>query len=158
MKKLAENPTVINYSVGAEYDWQGPIEFSKGKFNLELYLIEDWIYEEVKNATNSGIRCRPKDVEDGWLYFSFWPGRYSAEEENLHYEERTWNSFPTRIAYPSAILEKQDFVTRDDIWLFETVNTDVGDFAIINDGADDWFANYVDQIHDTTTLLQFTTE
>ena len=158
MEKIAENPTVINYSVGAEYDWQGPIEFGKGKFNLELCLIEDWIYEEVKNSTNSGIRCRPKDVEKGWIYFSFWPDGYTAEEEDLHYEERTWNLFPKKIAYPSGVLEELGFVTRDDIWSFEVVNTDVGDFTIINDGADDWFVDYVDEIHDTLTLLQFTIE
>ena len=155
---IRENTPIINYSVGAEYEWQSPIEFSKGKFNLSLYLIEDWIYEDVNNSTNSGIRCRPKDVEEGWIYFSFWPGGYSAEKEDLHYEERTRNRFPTKIAYPSGVLEKLGHVTRDDIWSFEMVNTDVGDFVIINDGADDWFANYVDQISDTLSLLQFTTE
>ena len=134
------------------------IKFSKDKFTLELSLITDWVYEEVNDSTNSGIRCRPNEVEEGWIYFSFWPDGYSTEEKDLHYEERTWNSFPTRIAYPACLLEKQDFVTRDDMWSFEMVSTDVGDFTIINDGADDWFVNYVDQIHDTTTLLQFTTE
>ena len=158
MEKIAENPTVINYSVGAEYDWQGPIEFSKGKFNLELYLIENWIYEEVKNSTNSGIRCRPKDEDEGWIYFSFWPDGYIAEEEDFHYEERTWNSFPSKTAYPSGVLEELGFVTREDIWSFEMVNTDAGDFTIINDGADNWFPNFVDEIYDTLTLLQFTTE
>ena len=155
---VRENTPIINYTVGAEYNWQYPIEFSKGKFNLTLYLTEDWIYEEVNNSTDSGIRCRPKDVEEGWIYFSFWPGGYSAEKEDLHYEERTWNRFPTKIAYPSGVLEKLGHVTRDDVWSFEMVNTDVGDFVIINDGADDWFANYVDQISDTLSLLQFTTE
>jgi len=158
MKKIAENPTVINYSVGAEYDWQGPIEFSKGKFNLELYLIENWIYEEVKNSTNSGIRCRPKDEEEGWIYFSFWPDGYIAEEEDFHYEERTWNTFPSKIAYLPGVIQKEGYVTQNDIWSFETVNTDVGDFVIINDGADNWFPNFVDEIYDTLTLLQFTTE
>ena len=158
LKRIAKETPVINYSIGAEYEWQGPIKFSKGKFNLELSLIADWVYEEVNNSTNSGIRCRPNEVEEGWIYFSFWPDGYSTEEKDLHYEERTWNSFPTRIAYPACLLEKQDFVTRDDMWSFEMVSTDVGDFTIINDGADDWFVNYVDQIHDTTTLLQFTTE
>ncbi|MBQ8589568.1 MAG: hypothetical protein IJ486_03840, partial [Firmicutes bacterium] len=155
---VRENPPVINYSVGAEYNWQDPIRFEKDGFSLELYLIEDWVYEEVKNATNSGIRCRPKDAEAGWIYFSFWPDGYSREEEGLHYEERTWNTFPTTIAYPSGVLEELDFVTSDDIWSFEMVNTDVGDFTIINDGADDWFAEYVDQIRDTLTLLSFATE
>ena len=158
MKKLAENPTVINYSVGAEYDWQGPIEFSKGKFNLELYLIEDWIYEEVKNATNSGIRCRPKSVEEGWIYFSFWPGGYNVDEEDRFYSEGQWMSFPTKTSYPPSVQSENGFDTRHAIWSYEVINTDIGDFAIINDGADDWFLEYEDQIHDTLTILQFTTE
>ena len=158
MKRIAENPTVINYSVGAEYDWQGPIEFSKGKFNLELCLIEDWIYEEVKNSTNSGIRCRPKDVEEGWLYFSFWPSGYSVEEEDRYYEEGGWSTFPRKKSYPSSVRPATGIDTRHAIWSYEVVNTDIGDFAIINDGADDWFPEYEDQISDTLTLLQFATE
>ncbi|MEF2838269.1 MAG: hypothetical protein U0N82_11170, partial [Oscillospiraceae bacterium] len=158
MKKLAENPTVINYSVGAEYDWQGPIEFSKGKFNLELYLIEDWIYEEVQNSTNSGVRCRPKDVEEGWLYFSFWSNGYSVQEEERYYEEGGWSFFPRKTSYPSSVKSSTGIDTRHAIWSYHVINTDIGDFAIINDGADEWFLEYEDEISDTLTILQFTTE
>lgn len=155
---IREKPPVINYFVGAEYDWQGPIEFRKDKFNLELYLIEDWIYEEVKNSTNSGVRCRPKDVEEGWLYFSFWPSGYSVEEEDRYYEEGGWSTFPRKKSYPSSVKSTTGVDTRHAVWSYEVVNTDIGDFAIINDGADDWFPEYEDQISDTLTLLQFATE
>lgn len=158
MRRIAENPTVINYSVGAEYDWQGPIEFSKDKFNLELYLIGDWVYEEVKNSTNSGIRCRPQDVEEGWLYFSFWPNGYSIQEEDRYYEEGGWSFFPRKTSYPSSVKSSTGIDTRHVVWSYQVVNTDIGDFAIINDGADDWFPEYEDHISDTLTLLQFTTE
>ena len=158
MKKLAENPTVINYSVGAEYDWQGPIEFAKGKFDLELYLIEDWIYEEVKNATNSGVRCRPQDVSEGWLYFSFWPNGYSVQEEDRYYEEGGWSFFTRKTSYPSSVKSSTGIDTRHVIWSYQVINTDIGDFAIINDGADEWFLEYEDEISDTLTILQFTTE
>lgn len=158
MEKIAENPTVINYSVGAEYDWQGPLEFNKDKFNLELYLIEDWVYEEVQNVTNSGIRCRPQDAEEGWLYFSFWPNGYSVQEEDRYYEEGGWSFFPIKTSYPSSVKSSTGIDTRHAIWSYEVVNTDIGDFAIINDGADDWFLEYEDQISDTLTLLMFSTE
>ena len=155
---IRKNPPVINYSVGAEYDWQGPIEFSKGKFNLELYLIEDWIYEEVKNPTNSGIRCRPKDVEDGWLYFSFWPDGHEVQEEGRYYGEGLWYGFTTKTSYPASVKSITGIDTRHAVWSYEVVNTDIGDFVIMNDGADGWFSEYEDQISDTITILKFTTE
>ena len=34
----------------------------------------------------------------------------------------------------------------------------IGDFAIINDGADRWFPEYEDQIHDALTTISFTME
>lgn len=155
---VTNNPPVISYSVGAEYEWQTPLDFAADGFSLELRLLEGWEYEYVTNDTDSGIRCRPEGINDGWIYFSFWPDGYIAEEEDFHYEERTWNSFPSKTAYPSGVLEELGFVTREDIWSFEMVNTDAGDFTIINDGADNWFPNFVDEIYDTLTLLQFTTE
>lgn len=129
---IRKNPPVINYSVGAEYDWQGPIEFSKGKFNLELYLIEDWTYEEVKNSTNSGIRCRPKDVEDGWLYFSFWPDGHEVQEEGRYYGEGLWYGFTTKTSYPASVKSITGIDTRHAVWSYEVVNTDIGDFVIMN--------------------------
>ena len=155
---VRENTPIINYSVGAEYEWHSPIEFSKGKFNLSLYLIEDWIYEDVNNSTNSGIRCRPKDEEEGWLYFSFWPNGFRIEEEDRYYAEGLWNDFATKTSYPSSVESTTGIDTRHAVWSYEVVNTDIGDFAIINDGADGWFPEYEDQISDTITILTFNTE
>ena len=158
LSRIAKDPPVINYSVGAEYDWQEPIHFSKGTFNLKLNLISDWIYEEVKNSTNSGIRCRPKDVEEGWIYFSFWPNGYDVKEEDRYYGDGSWNGFPVIWSYPSSVKSSTGVDTRHAIWSYEVVNTDIGDFAIINDGADNWFLEYEDQISDTLSLITFTTE
>ncbi len=155
---IRENPPVINYSVGAEYKWQGPIEFESEGFSMELYLIEDWEYANVMFHDHSGIRCRPKGVTEGWIYFSFWPDGYSAEEEDRYYGEGLWNGFTTKTSYPSSVKSTTGVDTRHSIWSYEVVNTDIGDFAIINDGADDWFPEYEDQISDTMTILTFTTE
>ena len=156
LEDLRENPPVIHYSVGAEYDWQGPIEFRKDRFALKLYLIDDWVYESVTNAADSGIRCRPKDVAEGWLYFSFWPKGYAVEEGERYYTEGLRGGFETRTSYPASVKTATGYDARNSIWSHEVVHTDIGDFAIVNEGADDWFLEYEDQILDTLTLLQFT--
>ena len=46
---------------------------------MSLRLIEGWEVEKVENPTNFGIRCRPADVTEGWLYFSFWPEGYHPQ-------------------------------------------------------------------------------
>ena len=94
----------------------------------------------------------------GWFYFSFWPNGYKAKEENRYYGEGLWNGFNIKTSYPSSVESDTGVDTRHAIWSYEVVNTDIGDFVIINDGADGWFLEYEDQIHDTLTILSFTTE
>jgi len=48
--------------------------------------------------------------------------------------------------------------TRHAVWSYEAVITDIGDFAIINDGADSWFLEYEDQIQDIISYVDFTVE
>ena len=158
MYRIVENPPVINYSVGAEYNWQVPVEFNKDAFSLELYLVEDWNYETVTNSTNSGIRCRPKDVTEGWIYFSFWPKGYTVQEEDRYFSEGQTRGFPSKTSFPASVKSPEGFDTRNAIWSYEAIYTDIGDFVIINDGANSWFLEYKDQISDMITLLDFTIE
>ena len=158
MHSITLNPPVISYSVGAEYEWQAPLDFAADRFSLELRLLEGWEYEYVTNDTDSGIRCRPEGINDGWIYFSYWPNGFSLEEKDRYYTEGMWSGFPMTKSYPSSVKSTTGFDTRHAIWSYELVNTDIGDFAIINDGADNWFLEYEDQISDTLNLLQFTTE
>ena len=158
LKRIAKETPVINYSIGAEYEWQGPIKFSKGKFNLELSLIADWVYEEVNNSTNSGIRCRPEGITDGWIYFSFWPNGYSVEEEDRYYFEVQNRGFPTKTSYPSSVESPEGLDIRNAVWSYEMYDTDIGDFVIINDGADSWFSQYQDQISDIILYMDFSVE
>ena len=72
---------------------------------------------------------------------------------------RRWlEFFPRKTSYPSSVKSSTGIDTRHAVWSYQVVNTDIGDFAIINDGADDWFLEYEDQISDTLTLLMFSTE
>ena len=158
LESIRKNPPVINYSVGAEYEWQDPVEFTKDDFTLKLRLIEDWIIEQVSDDSNSGIRCRPEGIEDGWIYFSFWPNGYSVEEENRYYSEGQSRGFPSKTSFPASVESPLGLDTRNAIWSYQAYNTDIGDYVIINDGADDWFMEYKDQISDIITYMNFTVE
>ena len=158
LESLRKNPPVINYSVGAEYEWQDPVEFTKGGFTLKLRLIEDWVIEQVSDGSNSGIRCRPEGITNGWIYFSFWPNGYSVEEEDRYYSEGQSRGFPSKTSFPSSVESTLGFDTRNAIWSYQAYYTDIGDYVIINDGADDWFMEYKDQLSDIITYMNFTVQ
>ncbi len=150
-----ENPPVITYTVGAEYNWQPPVEITAGDFSLTLRLIEGWEYEEYSNRQSSGIRCRPEDVEEGWICFSFWPGQYEPKEEERYFAEGSWYGYTSVTSWPASVQSPQGFSTYGHIWSYKKYVMNSGDYAVINDGADSWFLEYEDQIEDMLTLSQF---
>ena len=158
MESIHENPPVINYSVGSEYDWQDPMEFVKDEFTLNLRLIEKWEYEHVTTSSNYGIRCRPEGITDGWIYFSFWPKGYTVQENDRYYSEGQTIGFPSKTSFPASVQSPEGFDTRNAIWSYKAIYTDIGDFVIINDGADSWFLEYKDQISDMITYMDFSVE
>ena len=155
MKDMYENPQVITYFVGAEYSWQDPVVCSNEAMTMELRLIEGWEYEMVSGDTHSGIRFRPAEVTEGWLYFSFWPEGYHPQEENRYYTDGVWFGYPVEYSYPAHIGNGVNFDTRNQIWSYKRAETGKGDCAFINEGADDWFLTYYDEIQDTLTLCNF---
>ena len=158
MQELSEDPPVITYYVGAEYDWQDALQFTDEHFSLDLYLIEGWEHEYVRNQTNSGIRCRPDGVTEGWIYFSFWPNGYEPVEEDRYYFDGFYNDRLHRVSYPASVSNETGIDTRNAIWSYQYDDLVDGDYAVINDGADSWFLEYQDQIGDIITLSSFTVE
>ena len=150
-----EDPPVITYTVGAEYEWQSPVEFTKGDFSLTLRLIEGWEYEEYSDWRSSGIRCRPAGVTEGWIYFSFWPKGYAPKEENRYISEYNYGSYGVVTSWPSDVQSPEGFSTYGHIWSYQKYVMNCGDYAIINEGADGWFLDYTDLISDMITLSSF---
>lgn len=146
-----KEPPVIFYTVGAEYDWQTPVKFRYEDFSMNLNLIDGWVYEEVPfDGESTGIRCRPGDVTTGWLYFSYWPEGYAPVETDRYISEGWWVDTPIYTSYPASA---QTEGTENAIWSYaEHRSLGHGDYVVINQGADSWFRDYSDQIHDTTTL------
>ena len=158
MQSLMEDTPIIQYTVGAGYEWGNSVEFSEGNYSLTLDLIEDWEYEIVEysaNVESFGIRCRPGNVKSGWIYFSFWPDGYAPQEENRYYNEGGWMGYPSIRSYPSSVATPTTLDTRNTIWSFYKAETDNGDFAVINESADDWFLEYEEAIEDTISLCRF---
>ena len=147
-----EDPPVITYFVGSEYDWQPSVKFTAGDFKLTLWLIEGWEYEEYSDRNSSGIRCRPADVEEGWIYFSYWPNGYEPVEEDRYFFDGYYNDRLHRVSYPGSVSNETGIDTRHAIWSYQYDDLVDGDYAVINDGVDSWFLEYEDQISDIITI------
>ena len=157
MHAITLNPPVIHYSVGAEYDWQAPIPFEKDNFALQLRLPEGWEYGFVANSTDSGIRCRPEGITDGWIYFSYWPGEYQPVEADRYIVEGSYRDWITYTSYADKDVRIPGGVsTYGQVWSYERYDLEEGDYVVINDGADAWFPEYKDRIQDIITLSSIT--
>lgn len=159
MDAAARNPPVIHYSVGAEYEWQPPITIEKDHFVLKLRLFEGWEYEYVTNPTDSGIRCRPEGTTDGWIYFSYWPEEYTPVEKDRYISEGRYGDWMTYTSYAAEDVNDSGGLSfYGAAWSYKRYDLDQGDYVIINDGADAWFAEYKDRIQDILTLSTITVE
>ena len=124
-------------------------------FLLALRLPQGWEYEKVDNSTNSGIRCRPERVSSGWLYFIHRPEEYTPQETDRYMDRNYINNTYVYTSWPADVKQPGYFSTEDKCWSYRRYDLEQGDFVIINQGADDWFAEYRDQIDDMITISNF---
>ena len=75
--------------------------------------------------------------------------------------------FSTVFQYLSEYTSELDFTVanlettlaaEDNGYSYSGYYTDIGDYVIINDGADDWFMEYKDQLSDIITYMNFTVQ
>jgi len=156
LASISENPPIISYSVGAEYLWQPVRTIPMGEYQLQLRLIDGWEVQTVATASSTGLRCRPAEVTEGWLYFSFWPGEYTPEEENRFINQGQFYDWTFYASYPDSIATENGYSTRHAIWSWLRYDLEEGDLAVINEGADAWFPHYEDPIEDILMLMQIT--
>ena len=122
-------------------------------------MLEGWEYEYITNDTDSGIRCRPEGINGGWIYFSYWPGEYEPVEEGRYIAEGGYRDWMTYTSYAAEDVKiPGGMSTYGQVWSYERYDLDNGDYVVINDGADSWFAEYKDRIQDIMTLSNITVE
>ena len=78
-------------------------------------------------------------------------GRYIAEGGY-----RDWMTYTSYAAEDVKI--PGGMSTYGQVWSYERYDLDSGDYVVINDGADSWFAEYKDRIQDIMTLSNITVE
>lgn len=149
MQELYSDPPTTRVTLASWLQWADePTEVSGSGAEIRTLEASGWVYETVpytEGCASFGIRCRPKTVEQGWLYFSFWPERYYPEEEYRNYD--TWSS--------SWELEFDDGITGylgnhstypDQIWSFQKQCTSIGDFAIIRSFSSKDFKQFQEEV------------
>lgn len=149
MRELYTNPPATRVSLASWLQWaEEPTEVSGCGASIRTLEASGWVYETVpytEGCASFGIRCRPKTVEKGWLYFSFWPEGCHPEEEYRDYD--TWSS-SWKLEFDDGItgyLGKYSTFT-DQIWSFQKQCTSIGDFAIIRSFSSKDFKQFREEI------------
>ena len=160
MRELCEHPAYISLTIGYWVDWvdEDPLTVSHGNVIISTPMIKGWDYEAVEytdGGASFGIRCRPGDVEEGWLYFSFWPEGYDPVEEDRFYMEGLSNGYRTVTSWPSAVSSRRGYNTEGFICSYFKTEYPIGDYAVINDGMDEWYRDYEDYIKVIRTYTSF---
>ena len=153
----AHSPLVYTF-VGGQYQWDTQItEVSGAGAAISMRLLADWQREIVtytEGAASFGVRCRPAEESEGWIYFSFWPDGYHPQEVNRYYNEHYRRDHFGYASYPIAV-SWNGFLGDVTPWSHQRFPTDLGDYAIINQGADGWLLKYAREIDAMDTLCEF---
>lgn len=137
MQEQYTHPLTISVVFGYGTPWQDtdPLTVRWGNVTIQTKPVEGWEYqiqEYTDGAASFGIRCRPEG-EEGWIYYSFWPGRYDPQEENRSYTQWHVNGYRALASYPSPIPKtgaarlipsytKTQFPTGDSVTVYENVS------------------------------------
>ena len=137
----------------AAQDIDNPIVYTHDEVTIRIVPYWNWEYEVVEYTDENnpfGIRGRPKNQSEGWLFFSCWPSGF--ETDTLYQEESVMgSSYPDGTPWETRYLwnYSEDPANLDpDIRIWSSIEfPDIpGNFAIINDGADAWFESHGNEI------------
>ena len=162
MARLYKELPDITLWAGWKYDWTFET-VSHDDLDISIYLIDGW-EKEVVPYTNSntpwGIRIRPEAETEGWIFFSAWPTGFHKEEENRFYCDVSREGFEKAIiSYPDSVIREDGYYDiSGSIWSYQLYKNALGDFVILNDGADSWFSEYASEIDYMTMTHAFPME
>lgn len=152
MRELYEKESLVLASYAPWLNWkQDTLSLSFEDATIELLPTDEWIYETVsyEDGESFGFRARPQAVEEGWLYFSFWPNGYYPKEEDRYYD--TWASTGVEFddgvtSYRSTRVNRFSNDPWRNVWSYQKQSTDIGDFAIISTFSNEVFKEYLEEI------------
>ena len=144
----------LRYGHWMDYDEdRGYIVVSDGETTIKVRSFTGWTYETVEPSENSdsfGVRFRHPEQTEGWIYISFWPEGYENTEINryINHNGKGYTSYPLTVLCPNGV------ETEGAIWSVSVDHHENGDYVLLNEGADHWFADYADEIRVQTTYVQ----
>lgn len=160
MKEIYEHWPQVSTFIGSEYEWERiPVTVSGKDASITMRMIQDWEYEVVEYAEGSesfGIRCRPEQVSEGWIYFSFWPEGYDPIEEDRYLHEFEDEMGTTTYSYPAEVYSGNTLDMTGVIWSYRRVRTEKGDYAVIPENAESWAKEYWGAIDDLSIITEYT--
>lgn len=145
-QKMAAYPPYAQMVAGHWLDFdQEALILSDGETTLNISTIKDWTYavtEPSEGQESFGVRFRPPEETDGWIYISFWPQGYANTEKNryLNHSSSGYTSYPLTVLYPNGMS------TSGENWSVSVDYYENGDYVILNEGADQWFDQYEEEI------------
>ena len=86
MDGILEGVQKNTHFTGWRFNWQG-VEFVHEDIRISSQILENWVWETVPytdDHTPCGIRCRPPEATEGWMFLSFWPAGTQPEEEIIY--------------------------------------------------------------------------
>ena len=148
--------------VGNGYNWHAPIEFTRGRYHMEISIPDTWIYELVEQPQgdeNFGIRCRPGTESSGWLYFSFWPNGFpEALHSPYEHDSGSFASVQDSDGQTYTFLKGSQKGRMNSAypWDYLRCATNAGDCVIRNENADQWLWEDYTLLGFIETLSAFT--
>ena len=121
------------------------VRISHKETAIKVRCFDGWTYEveEYKPDCDSfGVRFRHPKQTDGWIYISFWPDGYENTERNRYLSTNSsgYTSYPLTVLYPNGMDPEGH------AWSVQVTHYEHGDYVILNEGADHWFADYSKEI------------
>lgn len=131
-----------NYAV-----WPGdPIWVYHNSANITILCPDGWTFELVPYSDDStpfGIRFRPLEIDEGWLFLGFWPEGFSYDEEEVTLTEGPMST--TKSIFGTS--------RSDGSFRFRLYTGLGGDYAVVSQGAEGWYPEYSKEV---STLLSWT--
>ena len=115
------------------------IHYSHGDGNIVLNNRLGWEFEIVAytdEETPFGIRCRPKEFHEGWVFFSYWPKGFPLPEGTSVDKSSAISTY----GYDFAPVYASEYKTASCIGQILRSNAP-GDYVILHEGADSWLTS-----------------